>query len=118
MKLKRIVVTALTLGAIALGSASIGTAAEATNPLDPAYKSALEKMRTDFFEMLKVMDPNMTGRISREAFIGKHDPLSPEFKQRSAMFDAMDTNHEGSISLEQYMAAANPLHPAHKFTKN
>jgi hypothetical protein len=125
MKLNRIVVTALTLGAVAavgLGAANIASAAESNNPLDPSYKNTLGKMRAAYFDMLKKMDTNMDGRISDLEFVMNHDPLSPEYKKRSAdfkeMLRMMDANKDGEICLEEYMADANPLHPGHKFSKN
>jgi EF-hand domain pair len=121
MKLNRIVVTALTLGAVGLGAANIAGAGDTNNPLDPSYKNALEKMRTAYFDMLKKMDTNMDGRISELEFVMNHDPLSPEYKKRSAEFKEMlrmmDANKDGEICLEEYMADANPLHPGHKFSK-
>jgi hypothetical protein len=117
MKFNRIVVTALTLGA--LGLANMSFAADSNNPLDPSYRSAVSKLRDSYFDMLAKMDSNMDGMMTEQEFIMQHDPLSPEFKKRSAdfkeMLRMMDKNGDGMISLEEYMAAANPLHPSHKF---
>ncbi len=118
MKFTRIVVTALSLGALALGAMNPAGAADSNNPLDPSYKNSLGKLRATYFEMLAKMDANMDGRISDLEFAMQHDPLSPEFKKRSAEFKemirAMDANKDGEICLEEYMAAANPLHPGHQ----
>ena len=122
MKFNRIFVTALSLAAVSLGAASIAGAADSNNPLDPSYKNTLGKMRVAYFDMLTKMDANMDGRISDLEFVMNHDPLSPEFKKRSADFKEMvrmiDANKDGEICLEEYMAEANPLHPGHKVTKN
>jgi hypothetical protein len=120
MKFNRIAIAALTLGALGFGSMSF--AAESNNPLDPAYRNAASKLRDAYFDMLKKMDTNMDGRISDLEFVMKHDPLSPEYKQRSAQYKEMvrmlDTDKDGEICLEEYVASANPLHPGHKFTQN
>jgi hypothetical protein len=118
MKFNRIVVTALTFGAFALSAMSPVGAADSNNPLDPSYKNSLGKLRAAYFDMLAKMDANMDGRISDLEFVMQHDPLSPEFKQRSAEFKEMirmmDANKDGEICLEEYMASANPLHPGHQ----
>lgn len=122
MKFNRIVITALSLAAVSLGAANIAGAADSNNPLDPSYKNTLGKMRASYFDMLKKMDANMDGRLSELEFVMNHDPLSPEYKKRSAdfkeMLRMMDANKDGEMCLEEYMADANPLHPGHKFSKN